>query len=1007
MSTVVQGSSSPLEDKKKEQSEKMLEKMREVSIEKQASLLANKSGLPYIDLHVFPVSTEDVLLVPEEDARKHNFLLFNKKGLQVYFALLDPNNAPALQYIKDLCNRHEWKGQVFIASQASLEHGFISYSKRTFIDALNLVRVSLNADDVKKFEENFAELISLKENSSTSTSHSIEVVLAGARKLGASDIHLEPAEDGVRLRYRIDGVLQEIGKIPKERYQLILSRIKMLGKMRLNVRKEAQDGHFFILLEEKRVDIRVNSIPGKYGENINMRLLSGDDVIVDVPSLGFRGLAYEEILKQITKPNGLILNTGPTGSGKTTTLYTLLNHINKPDTKVITIEDPIEYTLPGVVQTEISKNKEYTFATALRAVVRQDPDIILVGEIRDDETADITINAALTGHLVFSTLHSNSAAAAIPRFMELGVKPSILATAINAIIAQRLVRVLCQHCKEAYEPAGETVDSILKLISIISPKAKLSLPKEIKTLYKSVGCPQCHFTGYHGRIGIFEVLTMTQEVVESINNMGTEQEILRVALEDGMITMTQDGILKALEGSTTLDEVWRVADQTETLRNLYTELMPSELSRSTHISLQIFSETQKNITSLKNFSDYLTTIDSQAFLPTLFAGALLFHAGDIHVEPVGEMVDIRFRIDGILQTAGRIPLAEYPTFVAQIKLASGLKSGERSGTVDGRFSLTLEKEGKEKETIDIRLSIILGGFGETIVMRILNQSLVKLDLDTLHIRKQNLDVIHKAISKSHGVILSTGPTGSGKTTTLYSILAKLNTPEVKIITVEDPIEYQLSGILQTQTKESEGYTFATALRSLMRQNPNVLMVGEIRDDETAQIAVQAANTGHLVLSTLHANSAAGTVSRLSAMGVSNDDIANTGNLFMAQRLVRKLCQKCKASAPITEGEQKIINETLQSLPESEMKKDILTKTVLFHAKGCESCSGTGFSGQMVIAETLLIEKEIAECIARGALTNEIEDKAVSLGMITLAQDGVISALEGDTSLEEVCRVTDI
>lgn len=1008
MPIVVQGSPLPNSKEKDEQSQEILKKMRVVSIEEQASLLANKNGLSYIDLHVFPVSTEDVLLIPEEDARKHHFVLFNKKNIQAYFAILDPNNSETLQYIKDLCTLHGWKGQVFIASQPSLDRAWNSYTKRTFIDTFNLVRVSLGDADLEKFEKDFGDLISLKENATANTSRAMEIILAGARKLDASDIHLEPGENSVRLRYRIDGVLQEIGNIPSERYHLMLSRIKMIGKMRLNVRKEAQDGHFFITLEGKRIDVRVSSIPGKYGENINMRLLSGEDVIVDVPSLGFRGLAYEEITKQITKPNGLIINTGPTGSGKTTTLYTLLNHINQPDTKVITIEDPIEYTLPGVVQTEISKNKDYTFATALRAIVRQDPDIILVGEIRDDETADITVNAALTGHLVFSTLHSNSAAASIPRFMELGVKPSILAASINAIIAQRLVRVLCEHCKESYEPAKETLDSLFKLIAIISPKAKLSLPKEVKTLYKSVGCAKCHLTGYHGRIGIFEVLTMTQEVIEVINNMGTEQEILRVALENGMITMTQDGILKALEGITTLDEVWRVADQTESLRSIYTELMPSELSRSTHISAQIFSDTEKQISSLKDFSLYLSGLDSRSFLPSLFAGAILFHAGDIHIEPVGESVDIRFRIDGILQTAAHIPTTEYPTLIAEIKLAGGLKSGERSGTIDGRFSLTLEKGKDEKEeTIDIRLSIILGGFGETIVMRILNQSMVKLDLDTLHIRKQNLDIIHKAMNKSHGVILSTGPTGSGKTTTLYSILAKLNTPEVKIITVEDPIEYQLPGILQTQTKESEGYTFATALKSLMRQNPNILMVGEIRDDETAQIAVQAASTGHLVLSTLHTNSAAGAVSRLSAMGVSNDDIANTGNLFMAQRLVRKICQKCKESSTGTEEETQIIHEALSSLPASEEKDALLKSISLPRIKGCEFCGGTGFSGQIVIAETLLIEKEITELIARGALTSEIEEKAISLGMITMAQDGILSVLEGETTLEEVQRVTDL
>ncbi|MEK9151714.1 MAG: GspE/PulE family protein [Patescibacteria group bacterium] len=990
---------------KEKKSQAILKMMRDVSIEEEASMLAIKNDLPYIDLHVFPAGTEDVLLIPEAEAKKLHLAIFDKKGLAVRFAILDPTDQKTLQYIKNLADERGWQAKPYVVSEPSLKHAWENYAKRTFIDVLDLVRVSLGDSDLEKFEKDFGELISLKENHSLNTSRAMEIILAGARKLNASDIHLEPEEETIRLRYRIDGVLQEIGKLPQELYRLLISRIKMISKMRLNIRKEAQDGHFFVDLDSRRIDVRVSSIPGKYGENINMRLLSGDDVIVDVTALGLRGLAYEDVLRQVAKPNGLILNTGPTGSGKTTTLYTLLNHINQPDMKIITVEDPIEYTISGIVQTEISKNKAYTFATALRAIVRQDPDVILVGEIRDDETADITVNAALTGHLVFSTIHANSSSAAIPRFMELGVKPSLMTAALNAIIGQRLVRILCEHCKEPYEPARETVNSIMKLITIISPKAKISLPKGVKALYKTVGCAKCHFTGYHGRIGIFEVLMMTEEIVTIVNNIGTEQEVLRAALENGMVTMTQDGILKALEGITTLDEVWRVADQTEALQNIYAELMPSELSRSTHISEELYEATKKEVSSLKNFAAYAARVDSKLRIPSLFAGALLMKASDIHIEPGRDVVEARFRIDGILQTAASFPITEYPTLIAEIKLAAGLKSGERSGTIDGRFSLTLEKplDGKT-ERVDIRLSVILGGFGETIVMRLLNQSVVELDLDALHIRKQNLENILTAIGKPHGIILNTGPTGSGKTTTLYSILSRLNTPEVKIITVEDPIEYQIPGILQTQTKESEGYTFATALRSLMRQNPDILMVGEIRDEETAQVAVQSSNTGHLVLSTIHANSAAGVVPRLTAMGVPNDDLANAANLFIAQRLVRRICQKCKESVTPTAAERAIIEKTLQSLPD---KNALTKKMTLARGKGCASCSGTGFAGQMAISETLLISREISELIAHGALVSEIEEKAVASGMITLTQDGILAVLEGVTTLAEVQRVTDL
>ena len=414
------------------------------------------------------------------------------------------------------------------------------------------------------------------------------------------------------------------------------------------------------------------------------------------------------------------------------------------------------------------------------------------------------------------------------------------------------------------------------------------------------------------------------------------------------------------------------------------------------------AEEAVSATDLKKRAEDLPIV---RIVDALLKHAVIQNASDIHIEPMEGEVLVRYRIDGILQPAASFPIAEYPTLAADIRLAAGLKSGERSGTIDGRFSITLEKPIKGKtDVVDVRLSIILGGFGETMVMRLLNQSVVKLDLDLLHIRKRNLDDIIAAISKPHGIILNTGPTGSGKTTTLYSILSRLNTPEVKIITVEDPIEYQIPGILQTQVSESEEYTFATALRSLLRQNPDILMIGEIRDNETADIAVQSANTGHLVLSTLHANSAAGVVSRLTAMGVSPDDLANAANLFMAQRLVRKICAECKESRTPTEAEKKIIEAALQTLPD---KAALTKKTRVAEGKGCTACSGTGFAGQMVISETLLITKEMSELISRGALVSEIESKAAELGMMTLAQDGILSVLEGDTTLAEVKRVTDL
>ena len=336
--------------------------------------------------------------------------------------------------------------------------------------------------------------------------------MAGAVKMEASDIHFEPQQEGIRLRYRIDGVLQNITILPSPVYHYIISRVKVLSGMKINIRDVAQDGHFSVTIDNNEIDVRASILPGNYGENIVMRLLNQLSVALKFDNLGLRGLAYDKLREEIKKPNGMILNTGPTGSGKTTTLYAIVTALNSPEVKIITIEDPIEYKVKGISQTQVSRSRGYTFANALRAIVRQDPDVILVGEIRDDETAAIAVHASLTGHLVLSTIHTNSAVETAPRLIDMGVKPSLIPASVNAIIAQRLVRQLCPHCKEEYVPARETYESMKKILAVISPKAKLTIPKDIKKFYRAVGCSKCNGLGYKGRIGIFEILTLNEEI---------------------------------------------------------------------------------------------------------------------------------------------------------------------------------------------------------------------------------------------------------------------------------------------------------------------------------------------------------------------------------------------------------------------------------------------------------------------------------------------------------------
>lgn len=557
-----------------EKTQDVLDKMRTQSIEEETAKKAEMHGIRYLDLSVFPVDTDVMFLLPKEEAVRFGAVLFQKDKPKLRIALTHPENTEAREFLTTFATEKGLEADFFMVSQPSIEKAWAEYEKKPLIESLDFMHVSLSGNDLEKFEKDFGDLIQLhKDASDIPTSRILEIILAGAYKLRASDIHFEPFKDSVRLRYRIDGVLQEIGSLNVAIYQLAVSRIKMMGKMKINIRNQAQDGHFSVDLGEHHIDIRTNIIPGSNGESINMRLLTGEEAFVPVEELGLRGSAYDSVKRQTEKPNGMILNTGPTGSGKTTTLYSLLNSVNDVSLKIITIEDPVEYMLHGVIQTEVSKNKDYTFAQGLRAIMRQDPDIILVGEIRDEETAEIAIDASLTGHLVFSTLHTNSAAASIARLNELGVKAEAIATGVSIFIAQRLVRILCPHCKASYAPAKKTVDAIKKILAYVSPKAGVTIPEDIPLLYKPVGCPECSLNGYRGRKGIFEVIPMNERMAALIIERAQEAEIRKTAIEDGMLTMAQDGILKVIDGITTMDEVWASAGKEEALQELYNDIL--------------------------------------------------------------------------------------------------------------------------------------------------------------------------------------------------------------------------------------------------------------------------------------------------------------------------------------------------------------------------------------------------------------------------------------------------
>ena len=430
-----------------------------------------------------------------------------------------------------------------------------------------------------KSEKGFESLSSLKNRiSKTATTETLELLFSGAVFSGASDIHFEPEEKSIRLRFRIDGVLEDVMNLNKNDYPAILNRIKLTAGLKINIHDSGQDGRFTIKKENGDIEARVSVLPGAYGESTVLRLLDPQTLKKNLEELGMREEVLEEIKKQLKKTTGSILTTGPTGSGKTTTLYAFVNFVNKPGIKIITVEDPIEYRLEGISQTQVEPDKGYSFANGLRSIVRQDPDVILVGEIRDSETAEIAMHAALTGHLVFSTLHTNDAAGTIPRLIDMGTKPEIIAPAINLTMAQRLVRKLCPECKKKVKASAEEVKKIrnvmehnISLFASFAPdENKLSSAGSLANIKEVLGeigqveifkkgeCEKCNFTGYKGRIGIFEAFRVDEELEKLILKSPAVSEIRDLLRKKGMITMLQDSYLKILDGITDFEEVGRI-----------------------------------------------------------------------------------------------------------------------------------------------------------------------------------------------------------------------------------------------------------------------------------------------------------------------------------------------------------------------------------------------------------------------------------------------------------------
>ncbi len=537
-----------------------LAKLRRDGEERAAQRLAEKLGLAYVDLGKIPVSLDAVRILPESEAKDAKVAAIELKSNRVALAAINPE-LPAAKKIVEGLGEKKYEVKVVVVSPSSMEaawhfYQFIKPESGTITGKVEIGKDRLDALKTRliTIDAVHKEIAALP-LANVSPVALIEIILAGAMGLRAADIHTEAGEKKAKIRFRVDGLLHDIfDDIPPETYHTFVSRIKLLSAMKLNVRDAAQDGRFTIGLGDKDIEMRVSVIPAEFGETIVMRILDPSATMVGLPDLGLREDNLALVKKQIAKPNGLILNTGPTGSGKTTTLYAFLRSMNDPTMKIITLEDPIEYRIEGVEQTQVDDEAGYTFASGLRAIVRQDPDVILVGEVRDLETADIALQAALTGHLVLSTLHTNDAVGAVPRLINLGVKAVSIGPALSLAIAQRLVRVLCKDCKKPAETDSATAEKIKKFLGGLPPKVDKTKYDGYK-IYAPVGCAKCNGIGYKGRIGVFEFLEGGPDLEKTILREASEVSLREVAQRQEMVTMQQDGILKVLSGQTTFDEV--------------------------------------------------------------------------------------------------------------------------------------------------------------------------------------------------------------------------------------------------------------------------------------------------------------------------------------------------------------------------------------------------------------------------------------------------------------------
>jgi len=558
---------------------KRIKDLRESEEEDLIAMLArDRYGINSIDLSSQPIDNDAIRTLTETQAREYDVGPYKLIGKKLFLAVRSPANLSAIK-AKEILEAKGYEVVYVMASEKSIQKVWSRYSDLSFATTSRSGGLDVSPEVLEDLSKNTKSVedavnainAAIDQSGVHRLSRMLEIILGTAIGLGASDIHIEPMESTVELRFRLDGVLRVITTFDAFTYKQVNTRIKLLSGLKLTINSNPQDGRFSAffkpLEEETEINFRTSMIPGAYGESIVLRILNPKSIQVELDELGVTAPMYEIFMREIKKPNGLILLTGPTGSGKTTTLYAFLKKIFSPELKIITIEDPIEYHIAGITQTQTDHKKGYTFLEGLRSALRQDPDVIMVGEIRDPETAKTAVESALTGHMVFSTLHTNNASGVIPRLIDLDVNPKILVSALTLSIAQRLVRTLCPECKYERPVTIEESAHIHRIWDAAVAKGKnmqqYGVTPEVTTLWGVKGCAHCNNTGYKGRLGIFEVIQTDESIEKIIITSPSEREIKRVADAQGTLDMKEDGLVKILKGLTDFTEVESVVDLNE------------------------------------------------------------------------------------------------------------------------------------------------------------------------------------------------------------------------------------------------------------------------------------------------------------------------------------------------------------------------------------------------------------------------------------------------------------